>query len=246
MTLGPAEAAAAEPLRDIASRLGLGSHEHVSLVGGGGKSTLLQAIGRQLGGAVVLTTTTRMGADQHGGLPLLLSPSHDEVRHAAEASDGPVMVWQAIDGPKAVGVDPEVCDRWFGQVDHVVVEADGARRSPFKVPARHEPVVPETTTTMVSVIGADALGRVIADRCHRPLRVAALAGCRPYERLTPSGAAAALLHERGARRALPAGARFAVAITKVDPASREQVAELVAELTRSDPSVTIVTVEAFS
>ena len=52
---------------------------------------------------------------------------------------------------------PQECDAWFEHVDHVIIEADGSRRRPFKAPADYEPVVPSTTTTMVSVIGADAL-----------------------------------------------------------------------------------------
>lgn len=204
------------PLDRLAAALGLGSHEHVAIVGGGGKTTTMYALAEQLRGDRVATTTTKMGHDQHRGLPLLLAPTDDEVREAAAAASTPIVAWQRVEGTKAVGVDPATCDRWFGLVDHVVIEADGSRRRPFKAPGPMEPVVPTTVTTYLVVMGADALGRVIGDQCHRPLRVAALADCRPYERLTPARAATVLLHERGFLAAKPAAARMAILITKVD------------------------------
>lgn len=226
------------PLSELAHHLGLGSHEHVAIVGGGGKTTAMHALGAQLSGSRVLTCTTKMGHDQTGGLPTLLSPTDGALADAA--LNGPVVAWKAIDGQKAIGVDPETCDRWFDLVDHVIIEADGSRRRPFKAPADYEPVVPSTTTMMVSVIGADALGRVIADQCHRPLRVAALADCTPYERLSPAAAAAVILHDRGARKELPPAARFAVLISKVDDSSASLVAQLHDELLARESGLTVV------
>ncbi len=226
------------PLSSLADDLGLGAHEHVAIVGGGGKTTVMHTLGRQLPGARVLTCTTKMGHDQTGGLPTLLGPSDGELVDAA--TTGPVVAWKAIDGQKAIGVDPETCDRWFDLVDHVIIEADGSRRRPFKAPADYEPVVPSTTTMMVSVIGADALGRVIADQCHRPMRVAALADCTPYERLSPEAAATVILHERGARKERPPGARFAVVISKVDHKSAGFVDQLHQALLDAEPDLTVV------
>ncbi len=232
--------ASPRPLSELAAAAGLGAREHVAIVGGGGKTTLLHALGRQLRGDVVLTSTTKMGADQHRGLPVLLSPSVAEVEAATAA--GPVVVWKRVEGQKALGIDTEACDELFASVDHVVIEADGSRRRPFKAPAQFEPVVPSTTTVMLSVIGADALGRVIVDRCHRPLRVAALAGVSPGVRLTPEAAATVLLHERGARKELPRGARFAVVITKVGPGTAEVAADLCAELRAREPDGLVVSI----
>lgn len=215
------------PLARLAETLDLGGHEHVAIVGGGGKTTVLHALGHQLTGTKAVTTTTKMGHDQERGLPVLLSPSDAEI----EAITASAMVWRRIEGTKAVGVDPEDCDRWFELVDHVLVEADGARRRPFKAPGALEPVVPSSTTRLLSIMGADALGRIIADQCHRPLRVAALAGCRPYERLTPERAATVLLHERHYRASLPPGAEMAIIITKVDDIVRSAVNELTDAMT---------------
>ncbi len=215
-------------LDEIASALDLGYRSHVALVGGGGKSTLMLTLGRTLPGRVVLTTTVKMGHDQHGGRRVLIDPTDGEV--AMAAADAPVMVWSRIDGQKAIGIDPTQCDDIFGQVDHVVVEADGSRRQPFKAPAAYEPVIPSSATHVVGVIGIDAIGKVIADRCHRPMRVAALAGVGPYERLTVDGAARVLAHENGQRASVPDGAQYVVVITKISPLDVDLFTELTERL----------------
>lgn len=233
---------AAIPLTDVARALGVGDHGHVALVGGGGKTTLLHALGDQLAGRVVLTTTTKMAADEHGGRPVLIDPSDEEIVAATAA--GPVVALRRVDGGKAIGVEPSRCDAWFAATDHVVVEADGSRGRPFKAPNEFEPVIPSTATLVVQAIGVDALGRVIADQCHRPMRVAALAGCRADQRLDPALAAAVIVHPRGVRRMVPTDAGYAVVITKVADATARLAADLAAELRRRDPALRIVAVAA--
>lgn len=210
----------------LAEALELGPHEHISLVGGGGKTTALFALGRQLEGTVVLTTTTKMHSGHADDYPVLLSPSEGELADALEAN-GTVLVWRDTAGGKALGVQPALCDRWFNRADYVIVEADGARQKPLTAPGPLEPVVPESTTLLVAFVGADAFGRVIADQCHRPMRVAAVAGCSPYQRLTPERLAKVLMSERGLQKSRPDAARFAIVLTKISPANASFAEKLV-------------------
>lgn len=229
---------------DLAKRLGCGNSEHIALVGGGGKTTSLFAVARGLTGSVVATTTTRMSTRRTGGLRTIIDPTDDELVEALRANSQ-VLTWNALDGPKAIGVSPERCDTWFGlwAVDHVVVESDGARRRPFTAPMEFEPVIPVTATIVVACIGANALGRVIADQCHRPMRVAAAAKCSPYQRLTPERAATALLSERGSRKSVPPSARFAIAIHGVNRDNETLAAELVAAIPASRVSAVVQVAE---
>ncbi|MEM8923406.1 MAG: selenium cofactor biosynthesis protein YqeC [Actinomycetota bacterium] len=118
----------------LAAAIGLGDRELVSLVGGGGKTTALFALGRQLPKPVVLTTTTKMGRSRTGGHEPLFDPD-DASLATALADRGSALVWRAEAAERAEGVDPERCDRWFNTGWNVVVEADGSRRMPFKAPA---------------------------------------------------------------------------------------------------------------
>lgn len=225
----------------VAAVIGLGPRSLVALVGGGGKTTLLFAFGRALSGRVLLTTTTRMGRDRTEGLLTLIDPSAGELQQAFERFAA-VLAWRARDERKALGFPVETVDDWFAAraADHIVVEADGARRRPFTAPAQWEPPIPPRATHVIACIGADALGYVIADRLHRPLRVAAAAGCSPYERLTPARAATALTSPIGMTKNVPPDAGFTVAITKADPHD-PQVGELVHELSERETESVVVT-----
>ncbi len=196
---------------------------HIALVGGGGKTTLMHAIGSSLHGPTILTCTTKMGADQHRGRPVLVAPSDDVVREGLR-QHGRLMVLSAVLGQKGVGITPGRADELFGLGAHVVAESDGSRRRPAKAPHWYEPVIASTVTMVICVIGADALDRTIEDQCHRPLRVGAVLGCSPYDRLTPERAAELVTSPRGGRKDVPEHAAFVVCLTKVD-AAQSRLAE---------------------
>lgn len=189
----------------------------MSIVGGGGKTTTLFALGTQLSGRVVLTTTTKMGSERDEGVPVLIAPSDDDLdRHFTNSSRA--LVWSDRSGHRAEGVSPTDCDRWFrtGLADHVVIEADGSRRKPFKAPYDYEPVIASQTTTLIACIGAHALGQPIIDSCHRADAVVDIVGGTTEDPLTPESAAQVLLDPAGSRKGLPQGAGYAVLIHRVD------------------------------
>ena len=208
----------------LANHLGLDgppAKNHISIVGGGGKTTILHALGKQLQGKTILTSTTKMGFDQNRSLPVYFEPEDKIIQNISNGT--PIMIWKEVQGEKAIGVDPLLCDHWFESVDNVVVEADGSRRLPFKAPAEFEPIIPSSSNLMISTIGADALGQVISSYCHRPERVAELAECMPHELLPPERAAKVILHSEGQKKAKPMKAKFCVAITKVNAGNQRKV-----------------------
>ena len=213
------------PIGDLAAALGFGDRETVALVGGGGKTTALFALGRQLAGSVILSTTTKMGSDRSGGYEPLLDPTASALGVALER-DRVVLCWREISDHRVEGFSPERVDGWSNLADHVVIEADGSRRRPFKAPAPHEPVVPSSTTLLVACVGAAAFGAPIAAACHRPELVSALIGCDVDAPLDPLGLARVLLHDDGSRKGCPTDARFVVLLNRVTHADASFVADL--------------------
>jgi probable selenium-dependent hydroxylase accessory protein YqeC len=196
----------------LADDVALAQRELVAFVGAGGKTTTMFRLGAELHTAnrrVVMTTTTRMAATQTAP-GLVVEPDPNDPAKAR----GPGVDW----------IEATFADA--STVDYVLVEADGAKHRTVKAPAAHEPVLPPSSTLVVCVIGAGALNRVIEDQAHRPLRVAAAAGCTPYERLTPARAARLLASDIGGRKDVPVSARFVVAITNVHERTAADVDEL--------------------
>ena len=212
-------------LAQLAQALQVERGELISLVGGGGKTTTLFTLGEQLAGTTVLTTTTKMGAEQSSDYPTLIDPTDGDLRARLETV-GRALAWKAADDRRAIGVSGETCDRWFTIADNVVVEADGSRKRPFKAPADHEPVIPAATTLLVACIGARAFGRPISESCHRPDLVAALAECSIHDTLTPERATSVLLHQNGSLKGKPSDSRYVIALHRVTPSDADLTSRL--------------------
>ncbi len=205
--------------RHLGRALGLdpSRRHHVAVVGAGGKSTTVGNLARHLAasGPTVMTTTTKMGADQDSGWRVVTGPDPVGQIAAAPPTEWPVVVWGELEGERAIGVSVDVADALHRHVGNVVNEADGARRRSFKAPGSYEPVVAPTTTLVVSVAGVDALGGTIAEVAHRPEIVAAMANRDVNDVLTEEAMAAVLLHPDGQRRAVPETAHHVVLLSKV-------------------------------
>lgn len=202
----------------------------MAFVGAGGKSTAMfrlaeaLAAGSGAGWRVVSTTTTHLGREQSALAPhhLILEDPGEQPAGLASAlnSCSHVLVTGPLveDGTRWGGVSPEWVEQVtvLPQVDAVLVEADGARCLPFKAPAEHEPVVPDSTTLLVPMVGVEAIGRVVRVAAHRPERVCALTGLSPEDAVTPQAVAAVLAHPAGGLKGRPAGARARALINQVE------------------------------
>jgi probable selenium-dependent hydroxylase accessory protein YqeC len=234
----------------LADALGLAADDIVALVGGGGKTTAMFRLAREVverGGRAITTTTTRIFAAQ-----IALSPAHvsaaaatyESVR-AALAAHGQVLVIGETDAStgKAEGVSLELFRRLRGWCPGACVlnEADGSRMRPFKAPAAHEPVIPEETTVVVAVVGADVFGKTLhADHVHRPELVSALSGAPMGTPVTPEIVARVLTHAGGGRKGVSTGARMAVMINKVERLPDRTPARETAERLLRDPAIRVV------
>ena len=208
----------------LADRIGIGAHELVSIVGAGGKSTILFTLGRDLAAAsrrVILTTTTKMAADQITE-PTCWSDDPTEVERLLDPGRPLFVVTGEVPG-KVTGPTAEAADRLFRETtaDHLIVEADGARSMSIKAPADHEPLIPSISTTVIVVAGIDAIDRPISEIAHRPELVAEIAGITQDDPLTIGDAARVLLHPTGGLKNIPPTARVVMAITKVAPDTEE-------------------------
>ena len=226
----------------------------VAVVGGGGKSALLFALGAQLPGRVILTTTTRIFAVQIARAVASCETLSDLGGQHLETQlrDGPsgLLIVGHVDGDKAMGVDPSLPGRWFRRADvrHVIVEADGSRMRPIKAPGDHEPVIAEGTTDVVIAIGIDALGEPLGKCAHRPQRVCALLDL-PKDAaddhvLTEDDIAALATHPRGGLKEVPQGARVVVMINKVESEEQQQQAMRIAERIICEPRIDRVIIGA--
>lgn len=204
----------------------------VSLVGGGGKTTLLYAFARHCaakGWRVLVSTTThiRQPGENYAA---------DEAALAALWAAGQYAVAGVpAEQGKLTALPPEQLTRWMAQADIVLLEADGAKRMPCKAPAAHEPVLLPQCDTVLAVAGLSALRHPLREVCFRAELAAELL-CVPQDaQLTPELLANLLASEAGGRKAVGDRSFYVVlnqADTKEQAALARQVADILKKIYR--------------
>ena len=242
----------------------------VSLVGAGGKTSLalwLLEEARAVGWPAVYTTTTHILEPVPGpGEALVLAEEEgwrarlDEALAAGHAAFLAAARTEEVDaspgGPlprgrfrkhKVRGLPPDEVDALARARPEVLflVEADGARHRWLKAPAAHEPQVPRSTTHLLPVAAAEAVGRPLdAATVHRPERAAALLGLEVGAPLTPQTVAALLAHPQGGLKGAPPGAEVVPVLTLWGRPWPLEAAREVARALRERPRVARVVLAA--
>ncbi|MEW6334867.1 MAG: selenium cofactor biosynthesis protein YqeC [Thermodesulfobacteriota bacterium] len=228
----------------LAEAFCIGGREVISLVGGGGKTTLLYALGRELtapGSGVILTTTTKIREPAPSPfLPRFISHDLDAIKRWVRKNlerRQPLLIARArLSDSKLEGILPG----WLEEIAavsggrHIVNEADGSAGRPLKAPRPGEPVVPGNTTLLVPVIGIDGMGCPLAEETvFRSAIAARLLGLPLGGRVTEEAIARLMMASVGAG---PAGARIVPLVNKVDiPGGLEKARRLARCLLAADP-----------
>ena len=215
------------------------------LTGGGGKTTLLFALGRAFaaaGQSVLCTTTTRM----HRPLPVpgLSVAFPDDPAGITVPANGLLFAARTAppggDAGKVYGYGPEEVDalHFRGAAAHIVVEADGAAGRPLKAPAEHEPVMPGATRAVIALVGLSCFLKPFGpETVFRPERVTAITGLLPGDAITPEAVAALVAHPEGFFKNAPSGAARLLFCNQADlPGTRDVVRALAAVLARDHPA----------
>ena len=211
------------------SAFGLEHSKVTAIIGGGGKSSLMAVLGEEYRlrrQTAVMTTTTHIRPPKENGYM---------GDNAAVLSD--LLVTHRL---MTVGTMSE--ERKFGPsplleqlprlADHVIIEADGTKGLPLKVPNEREPVIPAFADSVVAVAGLSALGRPLGKVCHRP-ELALLRFGFPPERIVTPELMAELLTSPMAQRKDVGQRRYLVLLNQMDAAPEDKIAELAERLVQS-------------
>ncbi|MCR4818150.1 MAG: NTP transferase domain-containing protein [Fretibacterium sp.] len=121
----------------------------IAVVGAGGKSSYIERLADDYsarGRRVCVTSTTH----------IYKQPDRENVVYRG-AEAGEKLAWPG---------DTEFA-RLRREYDVVLVEADGSRHCPIKIPAEYEPVIPRPVDEIAVIMGLHALGRPMGEVCQR-------------------------------------------------------------------------------
>jgi probable selenium-dependent hydroxylase accessory protein YqeC len=207
--------------------IGLRPREMISLVGAGGKTTLMFRLAKELldsSKKVVTTTTTKiLEPNPHETPFLFVEPDEtrmkQRVRDHLDRYHHITLAGERLGSGKLKGISPELIgDLWSSTgVDYMVIEADGAAGRPIKAPRKHEPVIPLITTLVVALLGADGLEADLGESyVFQPERVSGLTGVPMGKPLTPESIAVLMTAPEGILKGTPSSSRVVVFLNKVD------------------------------
>lgn len=233
-----------KPIEDV---LLVDAHGVLSLTGGGGKTSLMFHLARQLvlaGKRVMTTTTTRIfmpTADQSGTVLINADPK-EVLRQALTCRDDASHITAAAeymaDSDKLRGFAPSAI-RTFeesGLFDWILVEADGSASRPLKAPAKHEPAIPPNTTVLVSVAGLDVIGSPLnEDMVFRSELAGKLMKLYGGETITESALVNLIIHPYGSFKGASSRAHRFIFLNKADNPKRLVSSDRVVELLRQTP-----------
>jgi probable selenium-dependent hydroxylase accessory protein YqeC len=222
------------------------AYEHVALVGGGGKTSLMFSLAEEFriaGEQVITSTTTKVWHHQAMRAPRVvytgtLRPWKDQLKEGLAGFRHVFVGRCVLESGKVDGISPSVSDHMFKdfEVDYLLVEADGAAGLPVKAPAAHEPVIPASATMVVAVMGLEAVNSPLSSevvfRLDETKKITGLATGMP---LTPTALSRLFLHPEGLFREAPRAARRIAFLNKLDLLDGDEDSLELAGLILADP-----------
>jgi probable selenium-dependent hydroxylase accessory protein YqeC len=207
--------------------LDLRVREVISLVGAGGKTTLMFRLAKELllaGKKLVTTTTTKILEPSSEETPCLFVYSDEEklkqlaLQHIAQFGHV-TLARERLESMKLEGISPDLVGLLCNspEIDLMIIEADGAAGRPVKAPREWEPVIPSHTTLVIGLLGVDGVGKELnEENLFQAERISQLTGIPMGEKMTCEGMAILMVHPQGIFKGSPHSSRRVAFINKVD------------------------------
>ena len=211
----------------LTEALGVKAREVISLVGAGGKTTLMFRLAKELftgGKRVVTTTTTKILEPALGETGSLFVDSDEEkikdfLKGHLDQYGHITIARERLGSGKLNGVSPNFVDGlWRSNgIDTIIIEADGAAGRSVKAPREDEPVIPTSTTLVVAILGVDGMEMELNEKnVFQPERISNITGVPLEERLTDEAMAILMTHPEGIFKGAPSSSRVVAFLNKVD------------------------------
>lgn len=208
----------------------------ISIAGAGGKTTLMFDLAKNFPDPAVMTTTTKVGADQIAAADLCLELS----RFPPPEMHSSIWVSPSLapQNGKICGCSPEEFSRlaFLCREAHLplINEADGAARRHIKAPAQNEPVIPKESDICIYVVGLDVLGKPVnGETVHRPEIFSSLTGSSEGDIIDTDSIIRLLEHPAGGLKNIPEHAVKIAYLTHVNSRERLQAAEFITSKIKS-------------
>lgn len=213
--------------------------ELISFVGGGGKTTSLFKLSKELkskGKKILVTTTTAIYFPYKEEYDkIIIDSSSKIIEKLIDIKNETVTIIgsRVSKENKLLGIKEEIIEEIFNKeiFDYILVEADGSKRKPIKAPAEHEPVIPKNSYKTIGVIGLDALGtKINEENVHRPELFCSITESRINDIIDEEKITKIIINEKGLFKGTSKESKKYVLLNKMDDEKTKQNALKIADL----------------
>jgi probable selenium-dependent hydroxylase accessory protein YqeC len=231
-----------------------GSKGVISLIGAGGKTSLMFQLAKELSKfkqRVLTTTTTKIFMPKTWQSPeTIIENDINKLIQKAEINSDNFYHFSAGSkydplSKKIKGFSKNYINQlWQTKIfDWIIVEADGAKQKPIKASDVHEPVIPAETTHLILVTGLDSVGKALNDdNVHRSKIFSRNTELDMGEIIDEQAVAASITIEIKKARLLSSPEFNIVFLNKADTQGRKISGQKITKLLKTDKSIdTIIT-----
>ena len=174
-------------IRELIFYLNIHIGSVISVVGSGGKTTLISALAQELSKRcrVCVAASTKMKYPGEGNCDRLILRGSPQMLKPVTAPGIYYVADEEVPGHKLHGFSQDMVDWARANTDVLLIEADGSRTLPLKGWSDYEPVVVRETDTTIGVMPVFLLGRPVnPTNIHRFEAFSNITGAKPGDTLT--------------------------------------------------------------
>lgn len=216
----------------------------ISIVGAGGKTSTMYDLAEELaakGARVLITTSTHIAKPEQyrteviakladldaGSYAGALRNPRGFILAAGKQAEGPDHAWK-LAMPEDLG-EERVMKRLLSQFDVILIEADGAKCLPLKVPSDTEPVLIPQTGLIIACVGLTAGGKQFGDSCFRFTSHGGWLHKEAQDVIGAEDMTLLLMDERGSRKGVD-GRYYRILLNQADTKTEQKLSEKVASM----------------
>ena len=216
----------------------------ISIVGAGGKTSTMYDLAEELaakGARILITTSTHIAKPEQYRTEVIpkladldaasyagaLRNPGGFILAAGKQAENPDHAWK-LAMPEDLG-EERVMKRLLSQFDVILIEADGAKRLPLKVPSDTEPVLIPQTGLIIACVGLTACGKQFGDSCFRFASHGSWLHKEAQDAIAAEDMTLLLMDERGSRKGVD-GRYYRILLNQADTKTEQKLSEKVASM----------------
>lgn len=207
----------------------------VSIVGGGGKTSLMFAIADEMASLrkkVIVTTSTHIASPIGYITVETLAQGIKQLE-----KEKIIVVGEHVTKRKLQCAPDFSVKEALKYADIILIEADGAKMLPFKVPIDKEPVIFKETTLTLGVLGIDAYEKPIKEKGFRIQQLCEVLGVNEKHLINACDYAQVFADKNGQQKNIPQGCHFTAILNKADNEQDIKKCKLIADKLRDSANV---------